>query len=414
MAVIQKSEKKNGRTRRKQDYQIQLADICRQRLLGYAESFEELARSFSESEEANETGEINESVDHTKMDREAILDKRRVWEGRQVFCEHLGEVARIMSQVAGEELCILPVDDKRKKRISKALREEGILVEDICSIPDENGHRRLGLTLRTDKKGGKSAEEVADLLAVLLHKQFWLSAASPIRIDETEKVFFFMEEATYVVLTGFAKAVKENEDISGDNYSFLELEKGRMTALLSDGTGSGEKAGRDSERVLDLMEKLLEAGFSMKSAVKTVNSAWFARNEDSNHPTLDICDFDLYEGNCEICKVGGATTFLKRGNQVEQIAFRNLPLGIFRSIDLPKEQIQLQNGDYLVMMTDGVPDAFGQYEDGIAEAIGEMEECNPGEMAEKLIHLALCAGEGHVKDDMTVLVAGIWENVREA
>ena len=38
-----------------------------------------------------------------------------------------------------------------------------------------------------------------------------------------------------------------------------------------------------------------------------------------------------------------------------------------------------------------------------------MKEQNPGELADKLLRLALIAAKGHIRDDMTVGVIGIWE-----
>lgn len=92
------------------------------------------------------------------------------------------------------------------------------------------------------------------MISVLLNRRLQLSAASPFVIDRTPHSFILEEEARFLALTGFAKAIKENETVSGDNYAVIEAEKGRLTVILSDGTGSGEQAGKDSEQVLDLME----------------------------------------------------------------------------------------------------------------------------------------------------------------
>ncbi len=402
MILASQVEKMQTTQWRKQEegYKAQISDLCRMRLLGYAESFKDLARSFAgEFETAGE-------------DRQSLLEDRRVWENRQVICSNLSEVADIMNRIATEEFCYVPVEEKKRKLLTRALKEEGIRAEAICYIPGEDGKKAVGMTLTTEKKGGRPAAEVADMLTVLLERQMQVSALSPYLVDDRVRSFVFVEEASYIVLTGFAKVVKESEEVSGDNYSFLESQNGRMTILLSDGTGSGEKAGKDSERVLDLMEKMLEAGFPVESAVKLVNSALFARNEDSNHPTLDICSFDLHKGSCEICKVGGAASFLKREKEVEQIAFQNLPLGIFQNIEPQTEYRKLQDGDYLIMMSDGVLDAFGEqnYEEAMGEAISMLTEQNPGEIAEKLLHLALLASGGHIYDDMTIIVAGVWSN----
>ncbi len=384
----------------KREQTAQVTDLCRQKLLGYAESFQELARSFDGKFEG------------TAEDRQGLLEERKLWENRKVICDNLNEVAQIMEKVAKEEFHYRPMESRVQRMISRALREEGIDVGNLCYFPCRNGQQAIGMSLRAMGKGGRPAAEVSDMLSVLLQRHLQLSAVSPYLVDRKSRSFLFVEEANYIALTGFAKVVRESEVISGDNYALLESEKGKMTILLSDGTGSGEKAGRDSGQVLDLMEKMLEAGYEIQSAISLINSALYAKAEDSNHPTLDACNLDLYRGQCDFYKVGGAISFLKRGKRVESIEVGNLPLGIFQNIEVESFSKSLQDGDYLIMMSDGVLDAFGEdaYEELLMQAISEIGEQNPGEIAEKLLHLAIHSCEGHITDDMTIIVTGVWEN----
>ena len=55
-------------------------------------------------------------------------------------------------------------------------------------------------------------------------------------------------------------------------------------------------------------------------------------------------------------------------------------------------------------------DALGErdYEEVMSPVISEIKEQNPGVIAERLLQFAICAGRGHIRDDMTVLVTGIW------
>lgn len=390
--------------KREEQYSAQISDLCKQRLLGYAETFQELAKSFD--------GEFVASG----SDRQSLLDARKSWESRQVICSNLNEVAQIMTEMAREVFYYQPLEERKRRMLLHALRAEGIILENICYIPNVAGKRALGITMYTEKKGGRRAQEVADMLSVLLKQQFEVSVSSPYLVDQTSRSYIFVGEARFMALTGFAKIVKENESISGDNYSLLESERGKLTVILSDGTGSGEKACQDSEQVLDLTEKLLEAGYGIQTAVNLVNSALFARGEEQNHPTLDICDIDLYEGKCEFCKVGGAASFLKRENRVELLEAGSLPLGIFQTVQAQVVQKSLCSGDYLIMMSDGVLDALGEndYEEAMSEAISEMTEQNPKAIAERLLQMAIYAGGGHILDDMTILVVGVWEKNREA
>ena len=377
----------------------QVSDLCRQRLLGYADSFTELAKSFEKEFETE------------VKDRETVLTERRLWENRQVISGHLNEMAKIMTEAACEELVFRPMESKRRRMLTQALAEEGIQVDGPCYIPRGNGRQAIVLTMSTHRGAKVSVDEAADMISVLLDKRMQPSVTSPYVVEASPQSFVLEEETSYVVLTGFSKAVKEDETVSGDNYAVMETEKGRMTVMLSDGTGSGERAGRDSGRVLDLMEKMLEAGYGTDTAINMVNTALFAVGEDENHPTLDICDIDLYEGSCQLRKVGGAVTYLKRGEEVEPLVMGNLPLGVFRQLEVQPLNRKLQDGDYLIMVSDGVVDAFGgdQYEKTMAGAIAGICDRNPGEMAERLLRIALHASGGRIQDDMTIGVIGIWK-----
>lgn len=399
MLLASKSER-GKLEREKMEQPTQMNDLCRQKLLGYAESFQELANSF------------DDTYLGMAKDRESILEEYRHQESKRVICDNLSQMAQIMERVATKELEYWPMEPRYCRLVTRALREEGIMVENLCYLPCGNGQQAIGMTLWTMEKGGIPVAEVVDMLSVLLRRPLQISATSPYLVDKTSRSFLFVEEAKYIALTGFAKVVRENEMISGDSYAFLESERGKMTIMLSDGTGSGEKAGRDSGKVLDLMEKMLEAGYTTKSALHLVNSALYAKNEDGNHPTIDICNVDLHRGNCEFFKIGGAVSFLKRGDSAEVIEWNHLPLGIFQSIEAESVSKQLQDGDFIIMMSDGVLDAFGEedYRERLLYTIEGMKEQNPGEFAEKLLHMAICACGGRIGDDMTVIVAGIWEN----
>ena len=53
-----------------------------------------------------------------------------------------------------------------------------------------------------------------------------------------------------------------------------------MVAVLSDGMGSGEEACDDSERIIEKMERLLEAGFRKETAVQMINGALVAAGQE--------------------------------------------------------------------------------------------------------------------------------------
>ncbi|MBQ7954747.1 MAG: SpoIIE family protein phosphatase [Lachnospiraceae bacterium] len=379
-----------------------LSEYGKKKLLTYAESFRELAKSFDKDFEWKETDK----------DRSGTLYQRKLWENRCLLAENLSEMAQIMSQVAGEVFNYRMMEEKVSRKIIQALKAERVEVHDIYYIVREDGKKSIGIAIRTDRQGGYRTEDIADILSVLLDMRVEAAVTSPYFVDKDFRYYTFVEEPPFSFLTGTARAIKETETISGDNYSIVESEQGKVTILLSDGMGSGEKACEDSEMVLDLMEKFLDAGYSYSTALNLVNGSLVARGEEQNMSTLDICELNLYKGTCEFCKIGAASSFLKRAHMVEQISARTLPLGIFRGVDAEITRRKMMDGDYIIMMSDGVVDAMEEhgYGEDLCQVISNIDLRNPKEIAQMLLQYIIRRSKGNIRDDMSIIVIGVWEN----
>ncbi len=379
-------------------YSLQISELCRRKLLRYADSFYALSRSYEKE------------ILPQALDRQTHLLEHRLGESRRIIRSNMREMAKIMTEAASEVFIYQPMEARKKKSLIANLAEEGIVVESPCYLPQENGRNSIALTMYTAKGNSIPVEEAVDMISVILDKRLLPSAQSPYLVEATPRGFLLEEEACFHVMTGFSRAVKEGETASGDNYSVVETENGKILAMLSDGTGSGETAGKDSARVLDLMEKMAESGYDISTAIHMVNRCLFALDEDNNHPTLDVCRADLYEGILEITKLGGGPTFLKRENRVEVFTAESLPLGSFEQPELKTQKILLQDGDMIIMVTDGVLEAFGGSleERGLQNAILAASELNPKHLAEHLMGMAICSSRGRVTDDMTIGVIGFW------
>lgn len=96
---------------------------------------------------------------------------------------------------------------------------------------------------------------------------------------------------------------------------------------VSDGMGSGKQAQAESTLVVDLLEKLLEAGFSRESALKLMNSAMVISAGEESYSTVDFATIDMYTGELELTKTGAAPSFIKSGKQVSVIENESLPAG---------------------------------------------------------------------------------------
>ena len=101
----------------------------------------------------------------------------------------------------------------------------------------------------------------------------------------------------------------------------------------------------------------------------------------------------------------------KHGDVVECISSASLPAGIFHQVEIEKCSRQLEDGDFVVLLTDGVLDDLKvpMPEETMREILENIECNNPGQMAKQVLEQILLFTAEKVPDDMTVLVTGIWE-----
>ena len=199
--------------------------------------------------------------------------------------------------------------------------------------------------------------------------------------------------------------------MSGDNYALLQKETGKVVMSLADGMGSGIGACRESEKVIELLEQFLEAGFPQETAVRMINSCMLLQNRDQMYSTIDLCMVDLYNAKCDLMKSGAAATFLCHGGEIEVIHSNAYPPGVMQQADYECIHRQLSPGDTVVMVTDGVLEAFSQEEgeEGMKEVIRKAACRNAKEYAQRLMERVYLMQKLQARDDMTVLVGTIWE-----
>ncbi len=390
------------KNREKLSRELVISEYGKARLLDYADTFRDLSASFP----------MGQLLIPEEPGRRSRLEKSRQLENVQVLSENMGEMSRILEEIAKEVFAVRRIPDRQSKFYIKALKQEKILVEDIFYLA--KGEKRptdtLCVRMSSVKPGGHLTTEVADMISVLLDRRLIPAPGTVYYLGKDMQNYFFVEEPGFTMLTGYAKAIREMEQVSGDNFSVNRAEGGQVSLIVSDGMGSGMDACKESGQVIELMERLLEAGYQIPTAINLVNNVMLFGGEETNMSTLDLCNIDLYTGACRFHKIGGATSFIKKGRYVEDVSVRNLPLGIFSHVDQEPIEKELSAGDYVIMVTDGVLNAFSgdSQEELLKLFIGEMQESTPAAMANEILSFAIHGGGGHISDDMLVLVAGIF------
>ena len=387
-----------------------------------ADSYQELASVFSSYVTNKKVSEqeavFSEEFGEGHCDSCARLARTRqsaynqMMESKEALVFQLEETARYFRQLEDSIKREQYLSESQKRELLFYLRCYHMKGREVTCAYRPGKGRELSVKLRCDGvKRTMSMRLVEHLLSEQLGFPVKAGGCCRSYLDETEQDLVFYEMPGYFCLTGVARMKKEEQTVSGDSFSFFYENEGEMAMILSDGMGSGEEAAKESESVLVLLERLLAAGFKEESAIRLINSVLALRAEQNTFATLDISRINLYSGTCEFVKIGGAATYLRRGKWLECVEAKTLPIGMIQNVDYDFIVKKLYDGDYIIMMSDGVLDAVPEAfrAEFLNQIIGEEPGQNPQVIAGRILNASLLVQNFEPKDDMTVLVCGVFQ-----
>lgn len=346
-----------------------------------------------------------------EMSKLELLYNERILEGREAVAGQLGQVAEVIDELFSSQYERMPVDEWRKGKIIQELRRKRVKLAEIVQFQNRSGHREVHLTARLERGQVMTVRELGQIISKTIGYSVRSKNGNKSIVGMEYDSFGFLEEPDYYFLQGAAKVSKKKEDVSGDNFSILEYEAGKLGIMIADGMGSGTDASRKSELLIELMERLLEAGFAREAALQLLNAVLVTPVSDSNFSTLDLCMTDLYKGHCSFYKIGAAASFIRRGNQVAMIPGGSIPVGVFPNLEYQSYEKQLKDGDMIFMLSDGVMEAVPalEKEKFIEDEIRKLKTDNPQEAATRLLTRVQELGGMTHRDDITIVAVGVWK-----
>ncbi len=332
----------------------------------------------------------------------------RLQECRQLVGAQLSEVGNILKELTHDLTDENTLLDEREKELLFALRRAGIAIHRADVIQEK--HRLCAILYLKDCHGrGICKESILPLVQKTLGCPMMQQELGHCCITEGLCRLTFVEEPIYAISAATAHAASDT--VCGDADAYMESEKGIALLALSDGMGVGLGAAAQSKTAIELLEEFTQAGFSKELAIRLINSALLLRRAEESYATLDICTIDLYSAQAEWLKLGAVASYICRQNRVIAVYTHSLPAGILQTVPIIKNNMRLWDEDMLLMMTDGITDAFG----GEQQTAIWLEECflpqhfaNPQDAADFILQQARAHSDTQM-DDMTVQAARFWK-----
>lgn len=341
--------------------------------------------------------------------------KMKMQENKKNVSSQLEGVSEAISKMAEE----IKQEEKtpyetHKKEMQNLLKQKEIDVSDIKIKQNASGRFFVDVftKLCDDIEGKKcNIKKIAKILEKVLQTKFVIQAQScGLREEINNCKFTYYSEDNYKLQIGVATSTKEGSKVSGDSHLETKLDDGKYLLAISDGMGSGKEANQSSKIAINMLEKLLKAGFDKETSLKLINSSLIANTKEDMYTTLDIQILDLFAGNMEFIKNGACPTFIKRNKEVQLLKSHTLPTGIIVKNDLIVYDYDLEDGDILVMCSDGIIDSNTEYinkELWVKYLLEDINSDDSQQIANIILNEAIDNEFGMKKDDMTVIVAKI-------
>lgn len=338
--------------------------------------------------------------------------KDKIVQNRLLVSEQLEGVSNIIKNMV-KTIYISPTfKEDVEEMIYDALKKYKIDVIDVVVAELDKDNIEVHIEVGKAYDGVNNQENIKKIVSESLGMPLKLEYNIN-QVRKGKQRFKLIRSNRYSALTEVVSKPNTKNCISGDNHTFGEGENLYFSAI-SDGMGVGKKASKESNIAINLLEKFLEAKFDKELALKTINSILMLKSNDEMFTTLDISLIDLYSGKLQLIKTGAPATFIKKKDRVEVINSQSLPVGILEDVDFNIYEEYLEDGDIIIMMSDGVLETNGQVDNAerwMKDVITSINSLNPKTIGEEIIKAATEINDKEIMDDMTVLVTKVWKTV---
>ncbi len=343
------------------------------------------------------------------------VKNNRIWEARMAQSQGASLVAMQAFVNAVEEStkeidASLFQDERLEKRIGTSLKKLGVRTLKVSLFVSREGRYEVQISAKVKKDSYVTTNQMARVISGVIGRVMIPEKKERLVLKELYGTIVFIEKASFQIMCSVCQQKKEGSEVSGDNFLLTGDIGGKVYAIISDGMGSGRSAYRKSKLLLELAEKLLESGISPKLMVQMMNAALISEVRELEFATLDMCMIDIYRGEVEFLKAGASTTYIvtKRGCKCYQAS--SLPIGVLVDSEINHYHYPVDKECYVVMVTDGVNEAIAEEKQGFIHSVfAGAQTKNSKELAQKLLDAVLKQSGGIAKDDMMVMVLGVWE-----
>ena len=209
----------------------------------------------------------------------------------------------------------------------------------------------------------------------------------------------------------FSAHFEPTASIGGDYYDVFNIDKTRLAVAIGDVSGHGLSTGLVMAMVKAAITTLVEEGAEETSLFHRLNDLVYRSTERRAFMTLAFTIFDLEKGTIRHTNAGHLYPYLLReGQKPRGIEVPSLPLGVRSTTSTHTAEVDLQEGDAIVYLSDGIVEAQDEHGepfgfDQLEALLSRSVDRSPSTIRDQILEaVARHCGTRPADDDRTVMI----------
>lgn len=324
--------------------------------------------------------------------------KKRLNEVKGFVSEQFSNAGEILMDVSNDFSKNVTFDLELAKRISHILSEASVSPINVtCKTNEQN---KLEIEIETFQEDKERLENMN--LHKIISKECLKALDKPIIETTANRCYIkIIELPEFELEIGTCQHSCHNSSFCGDNFTYFNDRNGNVVFILSDGMGTGGRAAVEGAMATEILSTLIKSGINFETSLKITNSALLVKSDDESLTAIDILSVNLFTGLCKFIKAGAPVSFVKTNSNISKIDLHSLPIGIFKSVSYFSQNLQLSEGDTVLLLSDGVifPD-----DTWIEKTLLEHSETTAQSLSEEIVNKAKENRSSEFDDDITAIV----------
>ena len=211
-------------------------------------------------------------------------------------------------------------------------------------------------------------------------------------------------------LIGLEVGIKSRpaREISGDLYDFFERNEEYTLIAFGDVSGKGAAAALYAALISGLLRILAPRRRTPAQLMKLLNEALLERKVDAQYATLSLLLWNARALTFTMASAGTLSPVLCHQGELIETRPEGVPIGLLEDQEYEEIRIVVEQGDLLVMYSDGVEDQFSGEDEYGRERLEKIlvAHCQetPQEVADRIFEdIDLFRGATPLTDDQTVI-----------